>query len=285
MGYDRFKRIVFIDSTGSTIEATEAMTSEFSVVKSDTRDPNTATVNVQNLRPSSRETIATDCVRVEVYAGVKHPPGLIFKGSVYDASVYRSGDFTAWMTTVQAEDTRAKMRAQTIGRQYADGVNIATALSELITAGELQPDVSQITAKLTAPVSLLGRPRDLIKKLCDLYGLRYQILDDRCICVPTDTPISETSVPYLSKETGLIGSPASEFEERGKGKTVKNIKVSAVSILNSELVPGGLVEIAARGVGSRRAPISPRATYWIKNVTHTSEGEAFDSAIVCKERV
>lgn len=279
-GLERFRKAVFIDKTGFAVEIDQNFDVGFTVDKSDKRDPDTAAITIFNLTKNIRQILGSSAETVELYAGRYFPPPLIFKGEITDADSHRSDSFADWVTEIEAEDTKSKLRTLIVARTYAAGSSLQQAIRDLAVAVDIQPDLQFVDMALPTQMSFLGPPRDSIKKLCDRFGFRYQVIDGRLLVRLADVPVSLTEVPIVSAQTGLIGVPTVSREN-------KIVRVNFSCMLTPELLPGGLCQLVTGAMeGSRKAPLKTGANYWLTRVTHQADPEPegqFITSVECKE--
>lgn len=275
----RYIRLVVADKNGLAFEIDQAFDITAKVSRSKKRDPDTADIAVYNLKKDMRHFIGTDAVAVELYAGTKQPANMIFKGEIIDGVSVRSDEdnFVDWITTIDAEDTKSKLRTTIVSRTYNAGTKLYAALYNLAAEAETQITISISDRALPSAMSFVGRPRDCIAKMLERFGARYQIIHGRMLIVDEDVPTT-SNIPLINKHTGLIGVPNVKKE---KGV----VKVGFKTQLNQELFPGGLCHLETSSVESGRvAQLKPSTSYWIDRVDHVveSRGEFF-SECECRE--
>jgi hypothetical protein len=277
----KFVSVFFIDDKGSAIVVDQKSSIEVKIEKSDTRDPDTAEVTLFNLSPTTEKRLVNETMQIEIRAGYTENPGQIFKGIIADAVSDRSEDGLDMALTIFAEDSKTKLRTATVSKTYSSGSPLAAAFQDLATNAEIPTDVSGVSGRMSDPFVFLGAPRDAIDALCKLYGFRNQVVSGRLYVVGKDSVISGASIPLLSKDTGLIGSPSSELVE--KSKKTKRRQVHARSKLNAIYIPGSACELRTEARGSKKAPIKAVATYKIKRVQHVINSETMETGLVLEE--
>jgi hypothetical protein len=278
---ERFINISFVDAQGRAIVVDQRSDMEFLIDCADTKDPDKAEVTLYNLKDSTISRLRTEALTIDICAGWRENPGRIFHGEIYDAVPGRSDDQKDIVVTVYAEDTKSKLRTSIIARTYNAGSPLATALKDLGAAAEMQVDTGSLNVSLLKAACLLGPPRTLINELCRDYGLRMQVVSGRLYVMPASVILRTATIPLISKDSGMIGSPTSALVETS-GKA-KRKQITVRHKLDSAFVVGGACELITTATGSRKAPMMPRAQYQMKRVTHTANRTTFETSMVLEE--
>jgi len=243
---DRFVSVKISDASGAAYIIPSRLHMDFVVSKSESKDPDTAIINLIGLSKTRRTSLETTAEFVTLSASKFDPPPIIFQGEIVESGSDKVG--ADHVTEVEAEDTKKDMKIRSVSRTYRSGVVLSTIITDLANAGGVQVDVSRLTGTLNKPLSLVGRPRDLINDVCVQHGYRYQIIEGRAVVIATEDPINALAVPLVNARSGLVGTPKRSVEKR-KGKMVKILQ--ARSLLNEKVVPGGLVYVQFGGLPTR----------------------------------
>ena len=234
-------------------------------------------LHLHNLKKNLRHFAGTDATAVETYASRINPASLIFKGEIVDGVSRRSDDYTDWITTIEAEDTKSNLRTRMISKTYSAGVTLHAALRDLATAAGMQIDITAPDKALPSAMSFLAPPKDCIAQLVNRFGLRYQVRHGRLMVMSSTAP-APSQIPLINSSTGLIGVPTIKKEKRV-------IKVTFKTMLNPALMSGGLCHLETKAIESGRvAQLKPSTNYWIDRHKHVGSSRDGDFYTECECR-
>lgn len=250
---------------------------EFSVKKTILSTPNTCKVTVYNMNDDHRKAFQSLKENyIELSAGyVKGNFGVIYRGELRSAySVKVKQD---WVTTIETADGAGAMAAASVNAAVppnASGANVLDTLGKAL--GFKSEDLDKIKARFGDRFNkqlfgsrggiLNGNAAVNMNELCRQTGTQWSVQDGKLQINKIDTPVDGIAYVLDSKH-GLIGSPA--IEAKGKPNKQAHVLskkelglhlVTATSLLNPALVPGGKVNIDSRHV---------TGTYRIVEVEHT----------------
>lgn len=203
--------------------------------------PNTAEISIWGLSESSRAACAQKDIELRLVAGYTETAALIFAGQVTHGESMREDG--GWVTILEARDGmplwRSRMRQslhkatkhRDIIKKIADQMGLQVSAEQLALAG---------TGTTPGPTTLYGYAHAEMDVLCRTLGLEWSIQRGRLLLLPEGTATTETAV-LLTPETGLVGAPQRQAEERGKKRTVQ-----VKSRLQPALKPGRLIELKSQ---------------------------------------
>ena len=237
----------------------------FSVLKSLSRDPNTATIQIFNLSDTSRGSVEqSGDQRVRLEAGYENDDGLwiIFDGELRKASSTRSGADT--ITSIEAGDGERSIRRARINQSFGPFTSLRTVLEAV--AGSMGLGLGNLasfaaTAQLAAGGSLFsegtvvsGNPRDEMDGLMDSAGLEWSIQDGNIQILKLGRALNQTAI-RLTAGTGLVESPSVDSEGL----------VKARALMIPGIFPGRKVEILSDFV---------RGVFKVEKATYTGDTTA-----------
>lgn len=221
----------------------------FRISKTNTIQPNTATIEIYNLNPDSRAFIENTSVPrwVLVRAGYSDEVGAqdVYKGTILQSMTQKTQQ--GIITTIEAQDGVYQANIRT-SLGYVKGTPVQTILKDIVTKMGLSisPISTEIPSKIMSSFSTIGKAHDALTRLCSLLGIQWSIQDGQV----KFTKIGEGDrggIHLISADTGMIGSPkkilnavlSSEFVTAG----VENSKViTSKSGSPTYTVPGWQVE-------------------------------------------
>jgi hypothetical protein len=243
-------KIQDVDPLTDTI--TPALRAVFVVEKSLNRDPNTATVEIFNLKEANRRVLQEGSELAEsdleydwplvINAGYVGSLGQIFSGDIVTA--FSRLDGVDWITTIEAEDGGKKYRSTRINKSFGANTSVATVLNELASA--LGVGLGNSAAKFAAGaeqgylnfengVALSGKVSKLLDKYVTSAGYTWSIQDGQLQILDPSETLMDT-ITQLDSTTGLVGTP-----EQGE----KGI-VNVTSLLQPTIIPGRRLNIQSK---------------------------------------
>ena len=214
----------------------------FKIERSLQREPNTAEIQVYNLRPELRQKLQEEeRIGVTLEAGYVEQFSEIFRGQVASAKSKREGK--DWITTFQTSDSGAAFRASRVNKSLKGPVSV-TAVIEA-AADALGVDSGNFAEKLRegnvrgalrefkGGAVLSGQAALEVDKLAKTLGFSWSIQSGQLQFLAPGDVINPTAAVKLTAGTGLIGVP--ELGEKGN--------VIGRSLLQPELLPGKKIQI------------------------------------------
>jgi hypothetical protein len=239
----------------------------FEVKKSVDKEPNTATLTINNCNARTRADLQQQPLTVQIEAGYAGVYRSLFLGNLrYGTSAVEGPQ---WETKLELVDGGRGYTRGRISRSYNSGTELRTVLrdaaksmglaipQELLSA----PDLS---AQIAAGVSVTGVSRDTLTKLLAPLNYNWSIQDGKLQVLRADQTRDE--VWLINEENGLIGSPEYSAPEK-KSKKNKGRTLTFSTLLFPELTPGSKVKVESRAVNG---------LHKIKSIQHTGDTHGSD---------
>lgn len=215
----------------------------FGVVKTDTPEPNKATVELLNLARASRSYLLQPNLSIIIKAGYSRSGGarVLFRGDIDVVTHDVTGETKR--TTVQALDGK-RARGRRLLRSYGPGSTLRTIVDDLIATlgiprGETSA-LSALTGEKVGGLVVSGSAGAYLDRLLASSGLRWSIQDGTFTVFPEGQALSAEAV-LLSPSSGLIGSPEPTTEEDPRGRRIPGLQVT--SLLDPLASPGLRVKV------------------------------------------
>lgn len=213
----------------------------FKVEKSLAKDPNTAEVEIYNLKESTRGLLARKGISTTVDAGYADgDPHTIFRGKLDYGATSREG--SDWVSTFESTDGGKEVRESRINISYKQ-IGFGAAIREVASAmglglGNVEEKIAggNIRGALESfskGLVLSGQTAPQFDKLVKSFGFEWSIQDEQIILIEPAAYLDPTRAILLNPDTGLIGSP----QAGDKGS------VEARSLMIPSLQPGRKVRI------------------------------------------
>lgn len=211
---------------------------DFSVFKSDKREPNTAEIKIFGLASDTRSRLeGSRDLPITLGAGYQGDtdPPILFVGDSRSARSSRDG--AEIITTIQARDFGRLYQQARLIRSYGPATPVVNVLRDLVRAmGVGEGNLAEFAAAFQLRNGMTNFPdgyaiqgpvRRSMDALLRGAGLRWSIQNNALQIQRQGQPL-QTRAVYLSASSGLIGSP----EKDSKGV------VTAVSLIQGGLDPG-----------------------------------------------
>jgi hypothetical protein len=219
---------------------------KFKVEKTSDEKPNTCEIEIYNLNENTRAAFQAKPSLVRLEAGYGDEISRIFEGDLsFGPSVHNGVD---WITTVNvAEGGRAFAHA-TASRSYKAGVNHKQVIADVAKSMGLKVPTSIKEAKALAGqfvsgLTLHGPSQAQMTKILKPHGFGWSVQNNQLQILPTNGVRPDQAI-VISKETGMIGSPALDApKEPGKPVTIK-----VKTLLEPGLIPGGRIRVIAEAL-------------------------------------
>lgn len=235
----------------------------FEVVKSLSREPNTATVMIYNLAEGTRREFADKHAHLVLAAGYEGSPlAELYRGDITDAKSYRNGP--DWVTEIScgtgAKATR-NARSSISLRKGGSNKDFITGL--LKDAGLKMPaNVDEFKSFFTGKSSENGKSvhgptLENLHKSLRKGGINMSIQDDTVIMIK-EGGVRYGQAAVISEKTGMVGSPELGSPEKKKKKPV----LSAKTLLRPDLKAGALLKVESRSING---------SYKMLKVSHTGD--------------
>ncbi len=220
----------------------------FQVVRSRTKDPNTADLSIYNLKKSNRVALQEKEINTVLRAGYVDNISQIFGGQLQRGSSVRDG--SDWITSIQSGDSTKAFKSSRISRSFSGPVNVEDVLeivaNELgVGLGNLKDKIAEggvraILSEFSNGFVAVGKTEKVLHRITKAMGYTFSIQDGQLqLLSPGETinPNPKEAI-LLSSSTGLIGSP-----EPGEKGIVK-----ARSLMQPETLPGRKVKIESEEI-------------------------------------
>lgn len=232
----------------------------FEVQKGNTKNPNSAKVEIYNLSRDSRQAIAaTERPLVIIEAGYTGNIQQLFRGNLVFAQSERRG--TDFITRVESGDGQQQLATARVNESFAPGTQITQVVEALSAAIDIDPGnlISRfqeggLRKGITEFVSgrvISGRVIDELRKITDSAGLELSIQDGRFQVLDPDRDTGETAF-LVTPRSGLIGSP--DTGDQGS--------VEFTTLLLPGLLPGRRVRLESAEI---------EGDYRVEKVTHSGD--------------
>lgn len=212
---------------------------EFQVSRSLSRDPNTCQVKLYNLDEVSLGIIQATGAFIQVLAGYKPFPSLIFSGNVAKRGVTIEKNDVDRVVTIEAGDGELSNTSSRFDWHYAAGTPVNLILANIIVnlGVGLGPGSPTLPPKvLPNDRTFYGKATDALDELVGEAGGSWSIQDGNLELLLGDQPTAELAVS-LTPSSGLIGAP----QRTDKGISIK-------SLLHPDIRPGRPLHILSERV-------------------------------------
>jgi hypothetical protein len=289
-----------IPSNAVSIEDLEV---SFNIEKSDnsSKNLNSAEITIKNLSESTKALIEKEDSVVILEAGWEDDTfGLIFQGDITSYKHNKRG--TNYDTIIECADGYVGIRESITHKTYPEGTSVQAVLLDLIKGegGETVYYTAKGETQGTRPPIGLGfdigemsglglfevfengytvsKPtKQAIDDICYAYRLKWSIQDGKVYVTDLNGDTSyKYTVPLISEETGLIGSPEeiNEGKAKRKGDKTPSKGYRFVCTLNHEIIPELFIKLSAEQIN---------AVAKVKKVTHRGsyEGDSWETEVEC----
>jgi len=232
-------------ATTTTFVARPTLRCQFQIEKTNEPKPNKATVSIWNLDETSRTSIQTARVPVEVEAGYVDNTAILFLGKLLVAKHVRNGP--DWVSNFESGDGSVEYSAKRIRESFKPGAKVQQIMKTV--ANQMGLGLGNAFSKINEGnfrggieefkkgISLNGRAADMFDNLMSTAGFEWSIQDEQLLVLRPDET-TEDQAFKVNPETGLIGSPV--VGEKGvlTGKTLLNPNANPgrkIEVLTSEV--------------------------------------------------
>jgi len=212
----------------------------FEIDKSVSSTQNTSTIQIWNLKESTRNALGKELDEVILEAGYTPPggsdnTGIIFQGNIRDVEHTRDGGVDI-VTTLNLGDGDKGVRQATVSKSYKAGTEVKTMVEDLnkelekfgIKRGEQKlPDNIK---PFVRPYAMVGSVKNEFDILGRGKGFYWSIQNNACEIIPGDGFIGD--VVLLNAESGLVDVP-----------TITDNGVKVKALINPEVRAGRRVKI------------------------------------------
>lgn len=243
---------------------------QLKIVKTGSKEPNTAEVSVWNLSADTRARVQAKGSKLVVVAGYRDIQRQVFIGDVRTVDHVRDG--AAWVTKFQAGDAERAFRYARIGESFAGGTDAATIVERLVAllgvdGGNAIARVRRDARTFTQGYAAHGTVQGELSRLLDGLGLAWSIQDGRLQVLGPQETIPGGSIE-VSETTGLVGSPEHGSPTEAGQPAVLKVRM----LLQPEIVPGRTFALVAEG--ARGGYVAGR----VEHAGDTAGGEWYTTA-------
>lgn len=236
--------------------------------------PNRAVVQLYGLNEDSRDSISSDGVSIELYAGFGDNLKLIFLGDIIAVQDIKLNP--GWAIRITAGDGFSAFTQTVVSKTYASGTEKKDIIKEIADSMgmAIKMGADAIAGKTAGDVTLDGLAKDALRDVVGDSGASFSAQDGELHISDIKKPIDNEAI-VISSETGLLESPV---------VTDKGVNIRAV--LNPDIRPGKLVKLESIAVqynvpeGTTDIPRNKKYNgfYLVQAVTFVgnNEGGAFD---------
>ena len=228
----------------------------FEISKVESKDPNTAKIEVFNLSEDTRKKIETEQLgdNIILYAGYLDGEGeqLLFSGDV--VSVTHKIIRPNVVTTIMANDGANSLGSSKISISKNKGVSARSILQTILSTFPLPNNLKTIFLPVEKIYSngfaFTGMSKVALTKVTEYLDLEWTIQNNEIRLTPFDGNDSTTAV-LLNTKSGLLNSPSRILDDtkKAKGTSVKNKPGWKVqSLLSPKINPKGQLGISSREI-------------------------------------
>lgn len=237
----------FDKNAPNALEITEDFCIEFDIEKTLEKKPNTATIKISNLAPSTRAFIAQSPLTLKLEAGYDHEYRHVFVGDVVRSFGVTKG--ATIETNILCGDGTRALRWARVNQAYRKGTPTIVALKfAAASMGIVLPDTVLADPELARPLpsggdSLYGYARDELARMLAVYGYTFSIQNGQPAIIKDEQTIDNQAI-VIDNDSWLIGSPEYQTPEKPGKPTMLKFE----SMLYPEIVPGKKVRIVSRSI-------------------------------------
>lgn len=211
----------------------------FEVERKQAGRANKAVITINNLAPKTIGFVESGDVLVSLLAGYRANARLLFTGTIAARSLVTTFAGSTKETRIEASASAVQIELSRFDRSFEEGSTAGLVLRSIADAMELGrgnleevPNIDLITYGTGAVFT--GPARDALDEVTAQLGLSWSVQDGALQFLTGDGVTARQAV-LLNPASGLIGEP-----KRVKGG------VEGVSLLQPDIVPGGVVKIESR---------------------------------------
>ena len=244
MAFGRIVQIRVSDRNGVTRVWDAKLAIKGEVIKSNDSEPDTSSVTLFNLNPTSRKWLQNHGKVMTVVLGHGVNGRVVRSGRVFFGDVRRvmsMKDGVDWRTEIEAEDgalawqsrtNRSMRRGETYQRLFeALAEDLGLPLGYIAVGSDVA---------ITSGITMDGMTRHYLDKVCGVLGLEWVIQSGSLVVRKPGVPLPGLAVP-VNSDTGLVGTAELNKEDDDPG-------VKFTSVLNVQLVPGTAILCHVWGV-------------------------------------
>lgn len=234
----------------------EALDVEFTVEKSNKREPNTAQVKIYGLGRERRSSLPDEAA-VIIRAGYKDLIGTIFSGqsTLVDRGSRQGVEI---ITTIEATDSGEGYREAIVNRSWSGPVSTVEVLRHCLDEmavgyGNLNANTAVLTlgggsTTYQNGTTVSGPARAVVDRIVRAAGLRWSIQDGVFQIRNGSRPANANAI-LLNQGTGMVGSPTKQYQKKRSGQVdASKTKIAVKVLINPGYYPGRLVVLASEEI-------------------------------------
>lgn len=227
--------------------------------------PNQSEIVIYNLSESSRAKLEHVGQRVVLEAGYVGGVAQVFSGDVRRAFSTKQGP--DWLTKIEAGDGERAFAFARVSKSYGPGTKIADVLRDTVKSLKTDPGtalekVGEVVGEFVSGFAQHAKASTELTRLLGQHGYSWSIQDGRIEVLGPKDSLPET-VPVLTSETGLVGSPTIAVPT----KRTQPATMKCRSLLLPMLRPGQRVKLKAEAISG---------LFIATKVTHTGDTHGDD---------
>lgn len=261
---------------------------KFEISRSDAQSPNWAAITVDNLGDTDAERICAEFTRVILQAGYRDLVGVIFDGTIKQAT-YGRPNGTDKTLTIAAADGDVAYNWATVNKTLGAGATQADQVGAAIEAMSAHGVDAGFLAELGGPSLprgkvMYGMARDSLRQSCRSSAASWSIQDGKIQVLKRSGILPGTAV-VLSPETGLVGT-AEQTADGIRARCLLNpdIRVGGTVKLDQSAVLAAVLQAPTGGTAQKKpATIAADGLYRVYQVGYTGEipGNDWYCNLVC----
>lgn len=260
----------FASVKGEVVEITDLRV-QFKITKTTDKHPNTAEVTITNLAKDTRSKLNVKGTKFIIQAGYGDTLGQLFVGDARSIDHKREG--ADWNTIIKSGDGERAFRFARVSESFKGGTKAADIVKTITTKlglgmGNLNDKLSGMDSQYVNGYAAHGTCSAELDKILRSLGYEWSIQDG----APQFLKVNEgrtISIPDITPETGLIGSPEMGTpEKKGKPPLCK-----FKSLLNDKIKAGGVVRLKSERYDGK---------FRIKKLVHTGDTHGGDWYTECE---
>jgi hypothetical protein len=193
----------------------------FGVRKSDSKDPNTAEISINNLSATTRGQMQKKGAKVVLLAGYAANQAQIFSGDARSISHLRDGP--DWVTKLQCGDGETSYAYDWITESFRAGTSVGAVLNRIAESMRVGlGNVRQQAARLSSEqfvhgYAAHGRASAELNRILHSRGYTWSIQDGQLQVLKRGEYLPTTAL-VINAESGLIGTPELHTGEKKPDK-------------------------------------------------------------------
>ncbi len=217
---------------------------QFRVTRGLTKTPPQCDVTITNLSETTRTSLETKPLLVQLDAGYDGVPRLLFVGDMrFAMTELKRAD---WETLLQLGDGDCHHRWSRVSRTYGPGTTYLTVLQNAATSFGMKLPANVLNdpalqKQFSAGHTSQGPTRDEFTRLLAPFGYHWSI-QHGSLLVQRDDEVVPGEYYEIDEEHGMIGTP--QFGSPPRSGKPPHVHVSM--LLYPELMPGKLVQLTSK---------------------------------------